>query len=316
MSTRRSLLRPEILRIVAASSSGVGLFASLDKEQDAKFDKDSNSWINFPQVYHFQRSILQQCSPLSHFEPNRTSMEGFISNEGSTTSHHTRDETPPKKNTLQYDFVIIGHGNVGESAVNALREMCPKATIAVVDPLRPRSSKRDENYVSSHVDFVTGFNPSNRTVQMLSHPTTQLQYRYGILVATGSRGAPPPLELFEESSLQRLLELRTTELVGNKKRPALPPHEVRRRVVRAASKGEKVAILGSGWEAVDLACAAAELATKGQTGKGSPSTTMVFGNPGPAWHILPQYLSSELRKKMRKQGIEIQDRTIGEYPSP
>lgn len=41
--------------------------------------------------------------------------------------------------------------------------------------------------------------------------------------------------------------------------------------------------------------------------------TIVFGSPGPVWHILPQYLSSELRKKIRKQGIDIQDRSIVRY---
>ena len=316
MSTQRSFLRPQVLRIVA--SSGAYLLASnctRDKSKDAESIEDSNVWRKIPISHElfgqrFQQVLDRQCSLLSSFEPNRTSMQGLASNTGSKSLHTRTSDTIPPKKTLQYDFVVVGYGNAGESAVKILKEKCPKATIAVVDPLR--SAKRDNEKFASHSDFVTGFNPSERTVQILSDPSTQLHYRYGILVATGSRGAPPPLELFQESSLRSLLELRTTELVGNKKRPVLPPHEVRRRVLRSASKGEKIAILGSGWDAVDLACAAAQQNRGQVAGRDHrTATTLVFGSPGPAWHVLPQYLSSELRKKMRKQGIEIQDRSIG-----
>jgi hypothetical protein len=131
-----------------------------------------------------------------------------------------------------------------------------------------------------YAQTAIGFHPHDRTVQLLatdaddsnsnstaSTSTTsiiQLKYKYGILLATGARGAPPPLELIEDHALSRVLELRTTELVmaGNNnnnknRRPVLPPERVRRAVIDTASQGARVAILGSGWDALDLASAAA-----------------------------------------------------------
>ena len=39
------------------------------------------------------------------------------------------------RNTNAYDFIIIGYGNTGQSALRTLREECPHARIALVDPL-------------------------------------------------------------------------------------------------------------------------------------------------------------------------------------
>ena len=56
---------------------------------------------------------------------------------------------------------------------------------------------------------------------------------------------------------------------------------------------------------MDLVCIAEK--------EGRKKPTMIFGNPGPVWNILPQYLSSELRKKMEKRGVDIQDRSYVRY---
>jgi hypothetical protein len=58
-------------------------------------------------------------------------------------------------------------------------------------------------------------------------------------------------------------------------------------------------------QALDLVCIAAR--------QGRKTPAMVFGSPGPVWNILPQYLSSELRKRLFKRGIDIQDRSIVRY---
>jgi hypothetical protein len=271
----------------------------------------------------------------STLEPNRSYMEAAspqVSKEEEENTPKLKETMPKKKKTLVYDFVVIGNGNAGQSALRVLQERCPSAKIAVIDPLRPSSaaasskskskllSVGNPNKIEYYAETVTGFHPHDRTVQLLADPTLQIEYKYGILLATGARGAPPPLELFEESALSRVLELRTTELVGNhnhprkQKRPVLPPERVRRAVIETASQGARVGILGSGWEALDLACAAAEVAHPNtQKRRRNAMPTIVFGSPGPAWHILPQYLSSELRKKIRKQGIDIQDRSIVRY---
>jgi hypothetical protein len=234
-------------------------------------------------------------------EPSRTSLDPAI-HEEDLSLPTTTTEPQCSIQTIDFDFIIIGNGNAGQSALRTLRERCPKAKIAVIDPVRPtETTVRIHHYRET----VTGFDPKKRTVRLLSNPSVQLQYKHGILVATGARGAPPPLELFEESALSRVLELRTTELLGNTKRPMMAPERVRSTVIDIAANGGKVAILGSGWEALDLVCAA------DQVGKKKP--TIVFGNPGPAWNILPQYLSSELRKKLVKRDIDILDRSVVRY---
>ena len=236
------------------------------------------------------------------FEPSRTLLE---------SSPHKRerkskdiDGLNSKKRNLEYDFVIIGNGNAGQSALRTLKEKCPSAKIAVVDPMRSAASA-SKGKVEYFADTVTGMDPREKSITLLSDSSTRLRYSHGVLVATGARGAPPPLDLFDPSSLSRVLELRTTELKGNDKRPVLSPDIVRRALIDTAAKGARVGILGSGWEAIDLAIAAAEVSKR--------QPTMVFGNPGPVWSTLPQYLSSELRKKMKRKGIDIQDRSIVRY---
>ena len=238
-------------------------------------------------------------------EPSKTSLDAKIHQED--TSFSTTTTTPLDSSasikTIDYDFIIIGNGTAGRSALRTLRKRCPKATIAIIDPVRPTDTlARIQQY---YRETVTGFDPKKRTVRLLSSPTIQLKYKYGILVATGARGAPPPLELFEESSLTRVLELRTTELLGNTKRPMMAPERVRAAVMEIAANGGKVAVLGSGWEALDLVCAAEQISKK--------KPTIVFGSPGPAWNILPPYLSSELRKKLVKRDIDILDRSVVRY---
>jgi hypothetical protein len=230
------------------------------------------------------------------FEPQKTYLEASFSPD----DDFLEAEIP--KTTIKYDFIIIGSGSAGKSATKTLKEECPNAKIAVIDPLRTVSEKYNINH---YKETATGFNPKLRTVRLLSDPTTELRYTHGILLATGSRGAPPPLELFEESCLSRVVELRTTELLGNTKRPVLAPESVRRAIVDSSRRGAKVAILGSGWEALDLACVCER--------HGRRKPTMSFGSPGPVWNTLPSYLSSDLRKRLVKRGIDIQDRSIVRY---
>lgn len=159
-----------------------------------------------------------------------------------------REESTKPSRTITYDFVIIGSGSAGQSALKTLKEKCPSARIAVIDPVRLTTGKESRS-VDYYRETATGFNPKLRTVQLMDDASTQLVYRYGILLATGSRGAPPPIELFQVSALPRVFELRTTELAGNSmQRPVLAPEHVRKAILGASSKGAKVAILGSGWD--------------------------------------------------------------------
>jgi hypothetical protein len=253
--------------------------------------------------------------------PQRTLIEGNTND--STTSVSTTTSIPKEsgeggapagdkpKTTVVYDFVVVGHGNAGQSAVRTLRETCPSADIAVIDPLRVASNysdtnrRRSNNKLDQYRDTVASLDPSTKSLRLVTDHKRTVQYRHGILLATGARGAPPPLELFEDSSLSRVLELRPTELSKNTKRPMMAPENVRRAVIEAARKGARVAILGSGWEALDL------LLVAEQEGRKKPS--ICFANPGPVWNILPNYLSTELRRKLQKREIDIQDRSYVRY---
>ena len=208
---------------------------------------------------------------------------------------------PDQVKTTEYDFVILGNGNAGLSAVITLREKCPSAKIALVDPLRPVTSTTKKLDYWPH--FATGCDPVSRKVQ-LSNPSHILRYRHGILIATGSRGAPPPPSLLDEETLDRILELRPTRR-ENQKRPVMPPKAVRQVSLLAASQGATVGIMGSGWEAVELAVAAARLGPK--------APMLTFGSAGPLSHILPRYLSTAVTKRLRQQGVDIQPRSLVRY---
>lgn len=226
-----------------------------------------------------------------------------------------------KSNTnssVDYDFVVVGYGNAGRSAVQTLQDKCPKAKIAVVDPLRSSvrgggknsSTSSSNKHLHHYRDTVIEFDPSSKTLRFLSDQDIVIEYKHAILIATGARGAPPPLELFQEASLSRVLELRPTELAKNTKRPMAPPERVRKSVADAAKSGAKIGILGSGWEALDLLLLAER---EGKTNGGKKRPTIVYGSPGCCWNILPAYLSAELRKKLNKREIDIQDRSFVRY---
>ncbi|KAL3902396.1 MAG: hypothetical protein SGARI_005855, partial [Bacillariaceae sp.] len=85
----------------------------------------------------------------------------------------------------------------------------------------------------------------------------------------------------------------------------MAPETVRKTVAEAAAKGAKIAILGSGWEALDL------LILAEQKGKKKPS--ICFASQLPVFNILPNYLSTELRRKLNKRDIDIQDRSYVRY---
>jgi hypothetical protein len=234
-----------------------------------------------------------------------------LSLEGSafTLSQRTEPKRPadnasPSVTTIEYDFIVLGHGNAGKTAVETLKEQCPRASIALVDPLRSRT--RGDARVVCYRQPALGFHPPTRTVE-LADSSIQLKYRHAILVATGSRGAPPPMDLFDKQVLNRVLELRSTEALGFGNRPILSPETIRHLALMAARQGAKVCVLGSGWEAIELASAVAKAGTE--------PPMLAFGSSGPLSHILPRYLSTAVTKKLRQQGIDIQERSLVRYVS-
>lgn len=321
---RRGGFESTVLRIISVGSITAGyhsLSSSPSSEDDAcNHDCISQSERSRYTKYNFN-SILSRVA-LS-LEPNITSLEDPVDAARYTTSPkdsfahakslHPRKTTktsPLKENIKIYDFIIIGYGNTGQSALRTLLEKCPNARIALVDPLRSSNKGKKNTNAQYYRDTVVEFDPSTKSITLLTNPDTSIRYKHGMLIATGARGAPPPLELFQDEALSRVLELRPTELSKNTKRPMMAPERVRKAVAVAASRGAKIAILGSGWEALDLLLVA-EKACKSVKKQKLP--TICYANQGIAWNILPPYLSAELRKKLSKRGIDLQDRSYVRY---
>lgn len=235
------------------------------------------------------------------FQPSRTNTEARQKISLQTTGPSEKTSEKIK----EYDFIIIGNGNAGKKAVQQLHQLCPRASIAVIDALR-----YVENVDNSNLHYypypATGFNPKTQVVE-LPEMDIRLKYRHSILLATGSRGAPPPSSLIDTLALSRVLEFRPTEISANLNRPVVPPETVRRLALLAATQEAKVCVLGSGWEALELAAAAVK------TGKSSPE--LFFGSAAPLCHVLPRYLSTAVTKRLRNEGIKVHERTLVRYVS-
>ena len=68
--------------------------------------------------------------------------------------------------------------------------------------------------------------------------------------------------------------------------------------------------MGSGWEAIELA-----LAVSSSSPNKKSSSSLVFGGKGPLSHVLPQYLSAAVAKRLRsnKHNIDIYHRSLIRY---
>ncbi|KAL7569932.1 hypothetical protein ACA910_008593 [Epithemia clementina (nom. ined.)] len=314
--------------------------------------------------------------------PQRTLMEeGDISrvsnlwaSSSSSSSPRTHDDGPTKPNknettksnndnkSYSYDFVIIGHGNAGHSAMKELQKLCPGATIALIDPVRkvPSTTQPSPALLSTpysttipNLDFfprmATSIDPRSRIVRLGSNDAKgkssgeiNVKYRYAALIATGSHGAPTPTYLVDKQAWPFVLELRPTMLPQlltesqhsqtkkmNRKdtslkngRKCLEPIESRRLIMEAARRGKNVGILGSGWDAIDLAVACAQASMEGvgsrkraKGSRGERRTTLFYGATAPVSHMLPQYLSTAVAKRLRSKRVLIQDRTLVRYVS-
>jgi len=286
---------------------------------------------------------------------------------------------------IDCDYVIIGHGKAGRSAARTLRTLDPNAHVVIIDPNnrwndtshkssslgRLRNSGGTMEHLTTRATFIehskrhVHFHPYMVTAASISDDyngtPTAVRYRKSALIATGSRGAPPPDECIRWDAWSRILELRSTylpplQLVGSpeamkqptqpeqkdmqqpqnttqtKPIPVLDPPTVRSLSMMAASQGARVAVMGSGWEALELAASllwassANKLPSHSSTRPSKYSSTqfninnpnkisLLFGNAGPMSMLLPRYLSAAISKRLRQYGIEVEDRTMTRYIS-
>lgn len=170
-----------------------------------------------------------------------------------------------------YDFIVVGNGSAGQSALRALSNLCPNASIAVIDPktaMQDNYSNDTQSAASTAYigQAVTALDHNERTIKLSDGST--LHFRQSILIATGCRGAPPPSSLIDDRAQSRILELRSTEAFGvghphqhhqqhKQRRPVMTPEGVRQMTAMAASQGARVCVMGSGVEALEMAATAA-----------------------------------------------------------
>lgn len=218
------------------------------------------------------------------------------------STNDTESNYPPE---ASYDFVILGCGNAGMSALQAIRTSCPNAKIAVVDP----SAGRSDVATRFKADFWYGRAVSlnqDRTVEVETSRNSLLSYRHAVLVATGSRGAPPPYYLIDEQCEDSdVLELRSTSYAAS----GNIMHSKEYVYGEAVAGRDKVCILGSGWEAMELT-ARTTLSRQRQN-----RPCLVMGCHGPVSRVLPSYLSSAVSKRFRSKGVEVAGRSLVRYIS-
>jgi uncharacterized protein len=130
--------------------------------------------------------------------------------------------------TQVVDFVIVGYGHAGRAAAQTLLEKCPETRILVIDQhtLAPPISEKthahehtmDSSSIGNGLLYLNGsvvkFNHSKQTVDVITSgvPDMQrIQYKHSMLIASGSRGAPPPSYLIDEKAAARILEMMSTK---------------------------------------------------------------------------------------------------------
>ena len=253
----------------------------------------------------------------------------------SSTSHTSAADSLQKS----YDFIVIGNGNAGQSASRHLSQLCPNASIAVIDPWAQfQEISNDTENATYFSQAVTGLDHNKRTVKLSDGST--LHFRQSVLIATGCRGAPPPSSLIDDRAMSRILELRSTEAFlhddherAQQRRPVMTPDGVRQMTHMAASQGARVCVMGSGVEALELAATAAAASSditrsgkrrkrkgdkngNGNSGGGGDDdakVTLLFGGAGILSDRLPRYLSSAVAKRFKSAGIDVQSRSLVRY---
>lgn len=248
---------------------------------------------------------------------------------GSSTKDHISSE---KK--VESDFVIVGFGNSGKAAFKYIRENEPNARISIVNPHEISHALQNQDLntrTKSNVHSVTGnamkLDHENQILEIMSNEgVKRLHYKHSILIATGSHGAPIPSSLVDERITERVLELRSTQLPALNYKimresmkdsssnssiplfPSLPSQSVRQIALMAASEGNKVCILGSGLEAIEIATSVSAMQDMKKN-----KTCLVFGNSGPLGDLVPKYLSTAITKRFKMNGIEVADRSLVRY---
>ena len=130
-------------------------------------------WNSLHKVGATARLRLKSQTPLA--EPTKA--------DGTTDKRHGTKTATDK----EYDFVIVGGGTAGMSALKILRRVCPSATIAFLDPF---PQQRDGDYTHFYNERATRLDPVRRLVHLQQDDDNNcrqsIRYNHAVLLATGS----------------------------------------------------------------------------------------------------------------------------------
>ena len=100
------------------------------------------------------------------------------------------------------------------------------------------------------------------------------------------------------------------------------PRTIRQQILGDAKNGYDIGILGSGWDAIDIAHSSMKQIKKRQRQQQNNSTEeekgsvqLIYGSYGPLAHTVPVYLSAAIHKRLKVRGIQICDRSLIQYIS-
>ena len=159
-----------------------------------------------------------------------------ISNGNKLSNEKLLEEKKKKKDTIIVaDYIIIGYGKAGQSALRTIKELDPTTHIVIIDPsnnyLQQQSSDNDHSSKSkrgilnrnngSEIHLYTRANYIDHSNKLINiHPTNNndtttqsIRYKKSVLIATGSRAAPPPESCVRQDAKDRILELRSTSSI-------------------------------------------------------------------------------------------------------
>ncbi|KAL3805644.1 hypothetical protein HJC23_005888 [Cyclotella cryptica] len=310
--------------------------------------------------YNFRKSADTVDSSTSNPQP-------LILASSPANSNHDLilDECDTQKgNALECDYVIIGHGHAGQSALLTLKTLEPNADIVIIDPnihpkhaegpvsgAKGKKQKRSAGTIQNLPTRATFIQHAQKIVQVAPlvsfssvAQTRAVHYRKSVLLATGSRGAPPPDECVSVDSRSRILELRSTTAppfqnhksnnptrviesdsinnAGPERNelhlPILDPATVRSLSLMASSQGATIAVMGSGFEALELAASLARVSPRTHNNsdkEDEKKILLLFGSAGPLSSRLPRYLSAAVSKRLRQCGIDVEERSLTRYIS-
>lgn len=202
-------------------------------------------------------------------------------------------------------------------------------------PTRARYIDHTQKCIHIHpIDYVNNDASSSRVSSSNNVVVvSDVHYRKSALLATGSRGAPPPDSCIRPDAYSRILELRSTTIppasnnISSKSNlPILDPTTVRMVSSLAISQGATVSVMGSGYEALELVAHLVRINQQQQqqhsSSSGSSSNDddtkkviLLFGNAGPMSKTLPRYLSIAISKRLRQNGILVEERAMTQYVS-